>query len=266
MHLKAEKSKEIGNECVRDGKYTEAMLHYTEALKHNPRNHQIYSNRSLAFLKMGQFWYALQDAKESIRLQPRWAKGYFRKGEVEFQTENYEDAFMSYQQAQFLQPEDEGITSAIAKTKAKLYSARRGQAWQPYIGAGSGLLLGFLIVCGDCYITKKPTINNWISRMALAFLFGGLGLLASKAYRYIKSTQSSGLLDPPVDLLGSDDTTRPHDDNIGMATTPNNPVASRNHCWNPETRATKEKFNDTNCSGKKGGLASARQRYRKGKT
>lgn len=52
----------------------EAVFHYTHALKLDPKNYSLYSNRSLAFLKSQQYYYALQDAVETIRLQPDWAK------------------------------------------------------------------------------------------------------------------------------------------------------------------------------------------------
>lgn len=63
-----------GNECVKDGKYIEAVLHYTQASKMDPNNYVLYSNRSFAFLKLNQHYLALQDANETVRLQPQWAK------------------------------------------------------------------------------------------------------------------------------------------------------------------------------------------------
>ena len=52
----------------------EAMLHYTQAIKIDPENPAYYSNRSLAFLKMDQFYFGLMDAEEVIRRMPRWTK------------------------------------------------------------------------------------------------------------------------------------------------------------------------------------------------
>lgn len=66
--------KEKGNECVRSTKYEESILHYTHAIKLDPKNYSLYSNRSLAFLKIQQFYHALEDANETIRLNPNWAK------------------------------------------------------------------------------------------------------------------------------------------------------------------------------------------------
>jgi tetratricopeptide (TPR) repeat protein len=63
-----------GNECVKESKFIEAVLHYTQAIKMDPNNYILYSNRSFAFLKMDQHYLALQDANETVRLQPQWAK------------------------------------------------------------------------------------------------------------------------------------------------------------------------------------------------
>jgi tetratricopeptide (TPR) repeat protein len=67
---------------LKEGKHEEAVLHYSQAIRLDEKNYSLFSNRSLAFLKMQQFYLALEDAKETIKLKPDWAKGYFRKGEV----------------------------------------------------------------------------------------------------------------------------------------------------------------------------------------
>lgn len=66
--------KELGNEAIKNQKYELAVLHYTHAIKLDPRNYTLHSNRSFAFLKMGQYYHSLQDAKETINLNPNWAK------------------------------------------------------------------------------------------------------------------------------------------------------------------------------------------------
>ena len=71
--------KEKGNECVRAGNYGEAILHYSQAIKIDPTSPQLYSNRSLAFLKFYQYYHALQDANTTIQLDPTWAKVLFHQ-------------------------------------------------------------------------------------------------------------------------------------------------------------------------------------------
>lgn len=66
--------KEKGNLSVRDERYSEAVLHYSFAIKMNPTDPILYSNRSYAFLKLQQLYYANEDAEKAIHLKPDWAK------------------------------------------------------------------------------------------------------------------------------------------------------------------------------------------------
>lgn len=70
----ADDHKERGNGCIRAGKYNEAVLHYSFAIKLSPNDPALYSNRSLAFLKLKQLYYANDDAEKAIQLKPDWAK------------------------------------------------------------------------------------------------------------------------------------------------------------------------------------------------
>ncbi|XP_050051955.2 tetratricopeptide repeat protein 28-like [Dermacentor andersoni] len=53
---------------------------YTEALALDPANHVLYSNRSAAYVRLGKYTQALQDAAKARELNPRWAKAYYRQG------------------------------------------------------------------------------------------------------------------------------------------------------------------------------------------
>lgn len=66
--------KERGNACIKAGNYSEAILHYSYAIKLNPNEAAFYSNRSLAFLKLKQLYYANEDADKAIQLKQNWAK------------------------------------------------------------------------------------------------------------------------------------------------------------------------------------------------
>ena len=59
---------------MKDGKHIEAMLNYTHAIKIQPNNHEFYSNRSLAFLKLEQHYHAREDSLKVIQLNPTWPK------------------------------------------------------------------------------------------------------------------------------------------------------------------------------------------------
>lgn len=59
---------------MHNGKYSEAVSHYTSAIKLDPNEWVFYSNRSLAFLKLNQLYYANEDAEKAIELNPENAK------------------------------------------------------------------------------------------------------------------------------------------------------------------------------------------------
>jgi tetratricopeptide (TPR) repeat protein len=59
---------------MKEEKYIEAMLHYTRGIKINPSSPHLYSNRSQAFLHMGQYYQALEDVNTALGMMPKWAK------------------------------------------------------------------------------------------------------------------------------------------------------------------------------------------------
>jgi Flp pilus assembly protein TadD len=68
-----EKVRQSNNACQL-GDFETAVRLYTEALALDPANHILYSNRSAAFIKMGQFSKALQDATKARELNQEWPK------------------------------------------------------------------------------------------------------------------------------------------------------------------------------------------------
>jgi tetratricopeptide (TPR) repeat protein len=78
----AEKAKEEGNKAFSKGEFALAAENFTLAINLDPNNHVYYANRSAALLKMGKLEDALDDADGAIRLNPLYAKGHYRKGQV----------------------------------------------------------------------------------------------------------------------------------------------------------------------------------------
>lgn len=74
MIFQVQNLKEKGNNCVREQKYEEAMYHYTLGIKMDPQNYSLYSNRSLAFLRMQQYHLSMEDALMTIQIKPDWTK------------------------------------------------------------------------------------------------------------------------------------------------------------------------------------------------
>ncbi|XP_034237967.1 E3 ubiquitin-protein ligase TTC3-like [Thrips palmi] len=74
----AENWKEAGNEAMRKGKYSEAILNYKKGLKIEPRNAILNCNISQAYLAKKEFCEAEKYSKFAIEEQPSYVKGYYR--------------------------------------------------------------------------------------------------------------------------------------------------------------------------------------------
>uniref|UniRef100_A0A3Q1GE92 Uncharacterized protein n=2 Tax=Acanthochromis polyacanthus TaxID=80966 RepID=A0A3Q1GE92_9TELE len=62
------------NEACQRGDFQAAVHLYSDALQADPQNCILYSNRSAAFLKLGQHQAALDDAQRACELNPKWPK------------------------------------------------------------------------------------------------------------------------------------------------------------------------------------------------
>lgn len=65
---RAAELKQQGNEAFKAGRLGEAVVHYTEAIKIDPKNAVFYSNRAMAYLKMLMFEEAEADCDKSLKL------------------------------------------------------------------------------------------------------------------------------------------------------------------------------------------------------
>ncbi|CAH0399502.1 unnamed protein product [Chilo suppressalis] len=198
--LNIEELKNKGNDCVKNGKFIEAVLHYTQAIKMDPTNYLLYSNRSFAFLKMDQHYLSLQDANETVRLQPHWAKGYFRRAEVEAASGLYDEAIISYSRALQLDPHNskliESIKSITDMQKKKLKS-NQNIIW---VCTCLGLITGIAVVILDYSFTASPTLTHPLSMVAFSIALSGIGWAVGKAATLMDNMSAGKSLHPPDDL------------------------------------------------------------------
>lgn len=72
--MSAASLKEEGNAALKAGRTSEAVDFYSRAIKLEPRNHLLYSNRAAALAVLGKFEEALNDASQVVVLEPLWLK------------------------------------------------------------------------------------------------------------------------------------------------------------------------------------------------
>jgi len=195
--------KEKGNACMKEGKHMEAIIHYTHALHSDPVNAQIYSNRSLAFFKEQQHFFALEDAKKVISLDPKWFKGHLRKADVEFACQKFADAAETCKLGLNHNPDQDNLVECLAKSKRALDRQKTRENRYPVLGIGTGVVIGVIIVFADELITDgQPYLENILFKLAVVFLLGAIGKALAEGYKYMDRWTREAYLEPPPDVMG----------------------------------------------------------------
>ncbi|SCL90998.1 conserved Plasmodium protein, unknown function [Plasmodium berghei] len=76
--LKSEEEKEQGNILFKQGDYELSIFHYTRSINYVPTSSILYTNRSLAYYKIGAYDKSLNDAIKAKELDPNNLKSYYR--------------------------------------------------------------------------------------------------------------------------------------------------------------------------------------------
>ncbi|KAJ6725982.1 TPR REPEAT CONTAINING PROTEIN [Salix purpurea] len=119
--------KDKGNEFFKAGNYLKAAALYTQAIKLDPSSPTLYSNRAAAFLQLVKLNKALADAETTITLNPKWEKGYFRKGCVLEAMEQYDNALATFQIALQYNPQSTEVSRKIKRISQLAKDKKRAQ-------------------------------------------------------------------------------------------------------------------------------------------
>ncbi|XP_050373493.1 uncharacterized protein LOC126791130 [Argentina anserina] len=122
-----ESLKDKGNEQFKAGNYLKAAALYTQAIKQDPQNPTLYSNRAAAFLQLVKLNRALADAETTITLNPKWEKGYFRKGCILEAMEQYDDALTAFQTALQYNPKSVEVSRKMKKISQLAKDKKRAE-------------------------------------------------------------------------------------------------------------------------------------------
>ncbi|KAG6611183.1 putative molecular chaperone (DnaJ superfamily) [Phytophthora cinnamomi] len=115
----AEGFKAEGNRLLAAKQFAQAADMYSRALELDPDNAVYYSNRSAAFLAMGDArGKALKDAEKCIELKPDWWKGYSRKGAAEHALLRFDAARATYNEGLKLDPDNASLLRAAEEAYA----------------------------------------------------------------------------------------------------------------------------------------------------
>lgn len=193
------KLEELGDECAKKDNHGEAILHYTHAIKSKPRDYRLLEKRCTSFLKIGQYYFAYEDAKDLILMAPNNPTGFIKRATIEFETGNYKQALSNFRKAYHL-TRDSSISESIRQCKEKANKQESSDKHLPWIGAAVGLVIGMALVVADYMLwMNKGYLKNPLIKVALIISNAYLFFHTLKRYRsYIASCRSSLLQPPPL--------------------------------------------------------------------
>lgn len=112
----AEKHKAEGNKFFSQGNYSEAIKWYSKAIGEVP-SHIYYSNRSACYTALGEYQKAVDDSDQCIKLDSKWAKGYYRRGNALTFLHRHDEALQALEMGNKLDPKDNGIKDKLNEVK-----------------------------------------------------------------------------------------------------------------------------------------------------
>jgi len=123
---KGELHKQKGNELFKEGKWVEAKAEYDEAVRRNPNDAKIFSNRAACLQKLGAHPDALRDLDETIKLEPTFVKAYSRKGMSHMVMKDFNKSLAAYEKGLSLDPNDEGCKQGKQQVTMKIQMSAMG--------------------------------------------------------------------------------------------------------------------------------------------
>ncbi|KAK4984752.1 Hsp90 cochaperone [Elasticomyces elasticus] len=132
--LKAE-----GNKLFAAKDFQGAVEKFSEAIKLQPDNHVLYSNRSGAYASLKDYTHALEDANKTVEIKPDWAKGWGRKGTAHHGEGDLVSAMDAFEKALELEPSNAQAKSGLDSVKRAIEDEAKadGLGGDPSGGLGS---------------------------------------------------------------------------------------------------------------------------------
>ena len=126
---KTETMKKEASEFFKSGEYESAVKGFTEWLELFPNNKAynsaIYLNRALCYNKLKKHDNALNDLNSAIECNEDYAKAYVKRGEINIEIENYEEAVRDFEKAKQISPHEFNIQQKSKDAKIKLKQSKR---------------------------------------------------------------------------------------------------------------------------------------------
>ncbi|KAL1555705.1 Serine/threonine-protein phosphatase 5 [Salvia divinorum] len=103
---RAEELKAQANGAFKAHKYSLSIDLYSQAIELNKDNAVYWANRAFAHTKLEEYGSAIQDASSAIEIDPKYSKGYYRRGAAYLAMGKFKEALKDFQQVKRLCPND----------------------------------------------------------------------------------------------------------------------------------------------------------------
>ena len=116
---------ELGDKCCdyATREYNEAIAYYTEAIRLDPKDAWTYSKRGNAYRETGDYSREIADYTEAIRLDPQFAAVYYNRADAYCNKGEYDEAIADYTEAIRFEP-DFGWVAETYRRRGIAYSLK----------------------------------------------------------------------------------------------------------------------------------------------
>jgi tetratricopeptide (TPR) repeat protein len=140
----------LGVALKNQGHLSEAIAQYEEALRANPNFAEAYNNLGVAFMETGRFQEAIDSYRRALRIKPEYAEVHFNLAGALRNAGNLEEAVRHYEEAVRLKPEYGEAHNNLGN--ALFIVGRRGEAIEHFEEA----------------VRLKPDVAEWHYNLGLA--------------------------------------------------------------------------------------------------
>jgi len=122
------RKKEDGNANFKEGKYEEALVLYTEALKIDKFNFTVNAkllcNRAITNYKLGKVSESIDDFSKAIHTDKTYQKPYFKRGQAYMEIESFEEAVKDFEQLVKMDSKNKEYASLLVNAKQKFKESK----------------------------------------------------------------------------------------------------------------------------------------------
>ncbi|KAG6845299.1 hypothetical protein H0H87_011149 [Tephrocybe sp. NHM501043] len=109
--------KASANKAFTSHDFPTAAKLYSEAITKNPNEPTLWCNRAYTRMKLEEYGYALSDAAQAIKLDPRYAKAYYRRATCYMQILKPASAVSDFKKVLALEPKNESVKAQLVSTQ-----------------------------------------------------------------------------------------------------------------------------------------------------